>query len=187
MNHKKQSAMNYSRNKTLAMSAAALLAVFAIFLAAVSAHASVEKVEGGIKFVYYDPDAGTVFLAGTFNNWNATATPMKRDDKGYWSVVMKLSPGKHEYKFVVDGAWITDLENPNTKPDPYGGVNSVVEIDNKGDIVQRGAVKRLSNTPLNARVLIGGRYLARMITEKNVEDDPRWRMQRPRHKVKAQG
>ena len=183
MNHKKQSAVNYSRNKTLAMSAAALLAVFAIFLAAVSAHASVEKVEGGIKFVYYDPDAGTVFLAGTFNNWNATATPMKRDDKGYWSVVMKLSPGKHEYKFVVDGAWITDLENPNTKPDPYGGVNSVVEIDNKGDIVQRGAVKRLSNTPLNARVLIGGRYLARMITEKNVEDDPRWRMQRPRHKV----
>jgi len=145
--------------------------------------ASVEKAEGGIKFTYYDPDAGQVFLAGSFNNWSANATPMKKDEAGYWTVVLQLSPGKHEYKFVVDGAWITDLDNPNSKPDPYGGMNSVVEIDSKGNIVQRGGVQRVSNTPLNARIYIGGRYLSRMYTEKNAEGDPRWRMQRPSNKV----
>ena len=145
--------------------------------------ASVEKVEGGIKFTYYDPDAGQVFLAGSFNNWSANATAMKRDDAGYWTVVLSLAPGKYEYKFVVDGAWITDLDNPNSKPDPYGGMNSVVEIDSKGNIVQRGAVQRITNTPLNARIYIGGRYLTRMSTEKGAEGDTRWRMQRPTNKI----
>jgi len=171
------------RKKVFKRLAGTLIVLALICLSAASVFASVEKVEGGIKFTYYDPDAGQVFLAGSFNNWSANATPMKRDDAGYWTVVLQFSPGKYEYKFVVDGAWITDLDNPNSKPDPYGGMNSVVEIDSKGNIVQRGGVQRVSNTPLNARIYIGGRYLSRMYTEKNAEGDPRWRMQRPSNKV----
>ncbi len=143
------------------------------------AHGGVEKVDGGIKFTYYDPDAGTAFLAGTFNGWSTTANPMTRDESGNWAVVIRLSAGKHEYKFVVDGAWITDFDNPNTTPDPYGGTNSVVEIDASGDIVERAAVQTTSNTALSSRVFIGGRYLSRTRVERGVEDDPRWRAQRP--------
>jgi hypothetical protein len=142
--------------------------------------AAVEKTDGGIKFTYYDPDATQVFLAGAFNGWSTTATPMTKDQAGIWSTVVDLKAGAHEYKFVVDGTWTSDPDNLNTKPDPYGGVNSVVEVDAKGDIVvAAGTAQRLSNTPLNERVLILGRYLSRTNVEKNVEGDPRWRVQRP--------
>ncbi|MEZ5398810.1 MAG: glycogen-binding domain-containing protein [Bryobacteraceae bacterium] len=50
-------------------------------------------------------DASTVFLAGTFNDWNPEATPMSRNDSGEWTVTLELVPGRYEYKFVVDGQW----------------------------------------------------------------------------------
>jgi hypothetical protein len=161
-----------------------LLAVVILFTAitvacARGAHGGVEKVDAGIKFTYFDPDAGTVFLAGTFNGWSTTANPMIRDESGNWTVVMQLSEGKHEYKFVVDGAWITDFDNPNSTADPYGGTNSVVEINGSGNIVERAAAQPTSNTALSSRVYIGGRYLSRTRVARGVEDDPRWRAQRP--------
>jgi len=42
-----------------------------------------------------------VFLAGTFNNWNVTETPMQNVDSG-WIIHVKLLPGKQFYKFIVD-------------------------------------------------------------------------------------
>jgi hypothetical protein len=144
-----------------------------------TAEGAIEKTDAGIKFTYYDPDAGQVHLAGTMNGWNTTATPLSRDDEGYWMVVLQLGSGEHEYKFVVDGAWITDIDNPNTKSDQYGGMNSVVEIDSKGDLVSKAEARPISNTPLSARINIGGRYLSRTSTERGIEDDERWRVQRP--------
>jgi hypothetical protein len=141
--------------------------------------AAVEKTDGGMKFTYYDPDATKVFLAGSFNGWSTTATSMTKDAGGYWSVVMDLKAGKYEYKFVVDGTYTTDSENPNTKPDPYGGVNSLLEINTAGEIVVAGAAQQVSNTSLSERVLLLGRYLSWTNVEKNVEGDPRWRIQRP--------
>ncbi len=159
--------------------AAAILFTAITVACAQGALGAVEKVAEGIKFTYYDPDAGTAFLAGTFNGWSTTANPMTRDESGNWTVVIRLSAGKHEYKFIVDGAWITDFDNPNTTPDPYGGSNSVFEIDGSGEIVERAAVQATSNTALSSRVFIGGRYLSRTRVERGVEDDPRWRAQRP--------
>lgn len=49
--------------------------------------------------------AQKVFLAGTFNDWNPTATPMNFSNNGKWSVELKLEPGHHEFKFIVDGQW----------------------------------------------------------------------------------
>ena len=51
---------------------AALLAVL-LFLAPAAADAAVEKGSGGIRFTYDAPFASSVFLAGEFNGWNATA------------------------------------------------------------------------------------------------------------------
>lgn len=148
-----------------------------------AAYASVEKVDDGIQFTYYDPDAGQVFIAGSFNGWNSNANPLTRDDKGYWTIVLDLGPGEHTYKFVVDGAWITDMDNPATKSDGYGGNNSVIEIDSKGEIVAEAAVTPLSNTLLSSKIFIGGRYLSRTNYENKVAGDPRWRLQRPSHEV----
>lgn len=72
-------------------------------------------------------EASEVFLAGTFNDWNPTTIPMKR--KGdQWEICMKLEGGKHHYKFVIDGNWITDPENDIREYDTHGHLNSVIMI-----------------------------------------------------------
>jgi 1,4-alpha-glucan branching enzyme len=81
------------------------------------------------------PEAQTVFLAGSFNQWNAGATPMAKDAEGNWSVAVDLKPGRYEFKFVVDGAWCCEPghDTPhhdctNCVPNPFGTVNHVVEV-----------------------------------------------------------
>lgn len=73
------------------------------------------------------PDAGVVALAGTFNNWNQTQT-LCAWAGGAWVCRINLAPGKHAYKFVVDGNWITDPANARTESDGNGNVNSVIII-----------------------------------------------------------
>ena len=61
------------------------------------------------RFFACDSDTATaVLLAGSFNGWSATATPMTRDNLGHWTVALPLAPGRYEYKFVVDGEWVCD-------------------------------------------------------------------------------
>lgn len=60
---------------------------------------------------------------------------MVRDSHGNWSVGLKLSPGRYEFKFVVDGDWCcepgsedgTDL-GPGCVPNAFGTMNRVIEI-----------------------------------------------------------
>ncbi|NNF07855.1 MAG: hypothetical protein HKN21_13915, partial [Candidatus Eisenbacteria bacterium] len=88
------------------------------------AFAGYEKVAGGIRFVYEGDYAGSVSVAGDFNGWNGTATPMTKSGD-VWSVVVSLGPGTHEYKFVVDGQWVADPDNP-TRVGDFG--NSAIQI-----------------------------------------------------------
>ncbi len=72
----------------------------------------------------------TVCLAGTFNNWSVSATPMEdTDGDGTWKVVLRLPQGEHQYKFVVDGTvWVTDMKAEEFRDDGYGGRNSVIIV-----------------------------------------------------------
>ncbi len=58
-------------------------------------------------------EAQKVILAGSFNNWNEKDYKMKRTATG-WELPYVLGAGNYEYKYIVDGKWITDPENPNT-------------------------------------------------------------------------
>lgn len=144
-------------------------------------------VDGGIQFTYHNPGANKVTLAGTFNGWNADQLPLTSDGKGNWVIVHKLPAGKHEYKFVADGSWFADSENPETAPDPYGGTNSLVTVGADGKLAAAGAApeagRPASNTPLNPKVYLGGRYLTRYEVAKNVRSDPRYRLQSPDQSV----
>lgn len=46
-----------------------------------------------------------VSLAGSFNGWDVSATPMINGGSGIWSVTVQLSPDNYEYKFVKDGQY----------------------------------------------------------------------------------
>ena len=93
-----------------------------------------EVVEGGVIFRYYDPQATRVYIVGDFNNWSVRSDAMvDKNGDGQWTLLYMLAPGLYEYKFVVNGKkWIADPHNPETVPDGFDGVNSVVRVARGG-------------------------------------------------------
>ena len=70
-----------------------------------------------------------VSVAGTFNNWDPKANPMKdQSGKGYFKTDMLVPVGQHEYKFVVNGEWRTDPSCQKLVPGPFGSENCVLQI-----------------------------------------------------------
>jgi len=163
--------------------AAVLLGVLP--LAALPAAAAVKSVPVGVKFTHQAPGAGQVNLAGSFNGWDAQRHPLTDEGGGVWSIVMALKPGKYEYKFVVDGAWFADAENPDSVPDSFGGSNSAIQVDDAGKLVALAptAARAAVGTALNPKLTFGGRYLGRYQAQKDRDGDPRFRMERPEQNV----
>ena len=55
------------------------------------------------EFSLSAPRAKSVFIAGSFNQWNLSAHPLKQDKKGVWKLSLPLGAGRYEYRFHVDG------------------------------------------------------------------------------------
>ena len=100
----------------------------------------------------YQPVIGgvnSVAVAGSFNVWNATANPLKDDDKdGVWSAEFDLAPGKVEYKFVVNGdQWFADDNATETSPDGFGGQNAVLMLKDQAVTVGYGSTVKKADGP----------------------------------------
>jgi len=90
---------------------------------------SPHRTAAGVLFSYEAPEGThSVHLAGEFNGWSMTETPMgDGDGDGVWTVAVPLEDGRWEYKFVVNGSrWVTDPHAHDTNPDNYD--NGVVWI-----------------------------------------------------------
>ncbi|MCF7918833.1 MAG: alpha-glucosidase C-terminal domain-containing protein [Candidatus Cloacimonetes bacterium] len=100
------------------------------------------KGEFPVTFTYKPLTGGkkNVFLAGDFNNWSPTATPMNEKD-GNYDITLKLKMGKYGYKFVVDGNWVTDENAEEFVGDGYGGQNSIVFA---GDMKEINALRKVT-------------------------------------------
>jgi len=85
----------------------------------------------GVRFLAHLPDAREVHVAGDFNNWSAEATPMERrqEREGNWQIVLPLEPGRYRYRLVIDGIWQQDPHNDYVESNPYGELNSVIEVE----------------------------------------------------------
>lgn len=85
-----------------------------------------------VRFVLHAPEARTVGLAGTFNQWDSGATPLVRSEGGLWAATLVLPAGEHEYAFVVDGErWVPDPAAPGVD-DGFGRRNSVLTLSDAG-------------------------------------------------------
>ena len=82
-----------------------------------------------------DGQKATIFLAGSFNDWKPDALPLQKWllDNTY-SVKVKLTAGRYEYKFVIDGDWQEDYDNPLNAYDNFGGANSVLYVTASGQL-----------------------------------------------------
>lgn len=71
-------------------------------------------------------NAKNVSVAGTFNDWSSSSAKMTRQGDE-WIIETVAEPGKHMYKFVIDGQWIVDPANKETATE-NGYENSVVIV-----------------------------------------------------------
>jgi hypothetical protein len=72
------------------------------------------------------PEAKSVCVAGSFNDWNPAKTPLARTEDGKWVGELTGISGRHEYLFVVDGQWLPDPNAQESVQNPFGGRNSVL-------------------------------------------------------------
>ncbi len=74
--------------------------------------------------------ASEVILSGTFNDWNEHELKMHFNKmKGQWEFPYHLPPGKHAYKFIVDGIWMTDPDNQYSEHNREGTYNSIIWVE----------------------------------------------------------
>ena len=87
---------------------------------AVKEHYSVMGVQiqpESCTFRVWAPNAGEVYVVGTFNNWSKTQNPLKKELRGYWYGEVKDAKPGHEYKYRIVGASGELLKN-----DPYARI-----------------------------------------------------------------
>lgn len=67
-----------------------------------------------------------VYVAGDFNKWKPDELAMKKAG-GIWVLPYTFAAGNYQYKFIVDGNWITDPTNPHLA---RGGneINSFISV-----------------------------------------------------------
>jgi len=88
--------------------------------AKLSDYYGVNQLKDAIVFVTLYPRAGSVQVAGDFNNWQPAKTPMQKvGESGVWQTKIKLPRGKYRYRLVVDGQW---------QQDPYNELTDVTRL-----------------------------------------------------------
>ena len=82
-----------------------------------------------IEFRLQAEPGSKVFVAGSFNDWDPASLPLQPAvDGGGYRATLLLPPGRHEYKFVVNGVWRMDPACPDWVPNAIGTLNSVLCI-----------------------------------------------------------
>lgn len=81
-----------------------------------------------VVFSLSAPDAKEVFVTGEFNNWSVDDNCRMEHDNGVWKKRVNLSGGKYRYRFVIDGAWTEDPNNPTKEINPFGSMDSLIEV-----------------------------------------------------------
>lgn len=80
-----------------------------------------------VQFRLHMSAAKQVALAGSFSDWQP-AYALQQVAEGVWTVVLPITPGVHDYAFVVDGEqWVPDPYAPQVD-DGFGGANSRLTV-----------------------------------------------------------
>ncbi len=82
-----------------------------------------------VTFSYQAPEAETVLLAGDFTGWQQAPLPMKKGKDGLFKKTVSLTPGRYQYRLLVDGHWCDDPSCPHRERNEFGSENCVCVVD----------------------------------------------------------
>jgi 1,4-alpha-glucan branching enzyme len=83
---------------------------------------------GATAFVLRAPQAKSVYVTGSFNDWTLDENCRMSDQNGVWTLKVDLKPGTYKYQFIVDGKWQEDPVNTNKERNSFGDINSLIEV-----------------------------------------------------------
>jgi 5'-AMP-activated protein kinase regulatory beta subunit len=115
--------------------------------------APVQKIETVPTLFKWNGGGNTVYLSGSFNNWqgkilmqrtitntnnsnsnsannNGTSTntnPSQTNNTNEFQLYIDIPPGTHQYKFIVDEEWRVNPDQPTTT-NPQGVVNNIIDV-----------------------------------------------------------
>lgn len=70
-----------------------------------------------------------VKIAGDFTDWERDAVIMSKSGRsGEWMASVRVTPGQHQYRFIMDGNWYTDPSTEHIMT-PFGSENSVLRVN----------------------------------------------------------
>lgn len=85
-----------------------------------------------VTFTFHAPEAKSVHIAGSFNEWNINSDPLRQGKKdrakGTWKKILYLEPGVYEYRFIVDGEWHDDTGSAEGWTNEFGSFNCVIWV-----------------------------------------------------------
>ncbi len=75
-------------------------------------------------------NAHNASLCGEFNDWDATAYPMKKLKDGSFSRIVSLEPGRtYRFRYFLDSErWENDWAADAYLPNSFGGEDSAVQV-----------------------------------------------------------
>ncbi len=132
---------SFTFNPLRMVSATALLAflvLFALFLhegenRIIALKESRESIP--IVFALDMPDAHSVQVVGSFNNWVPQPCLLHKEVGSIrWILTLRLKPGRYEYAFLVDGKYMPHPETVFYEDDGFGNQNTVVALGKEDDI-----------------------------------------------------
>ena len=103
------------------------VAVVSASCAAAMANRVPLETPDGVRFTFASTAAKSVSVAGSFNEWSATANPLGRSGK-IWTATVMLPPGEHLFMFIVDGKWMAPPLAEDYADDGFGSRNGVVVV-----------------------------------------------------------
>jgi len=91
-----------------------------------------EVLSNGVRFSLFAPAAKSATIAGSFNQWDPEQAHLTGPDKkGLWTIILPLTAGRHEYRFVINNSeWVLDPAAPSID-DGLEGKNSFVIVPPK--------------------------------------------------------
>jgi hypothetical protein len=73
-----------------------------------------------VKFNLKAETGSHVFIAGDFNNWDPFTYKLTEVTPGFYTITLKLYPGRHHYYFLVNGRRVIDPYNTEVNRDMDG-------------------------------------------------------------------
>jgi len=83
-----------------------------------------------VTFTIAAKEANNAAVVGSFNDWNAQSSPLKKLKNGSFKGTIDLEANaSHEFKYLIDGAFVNEAEADGYAWNDYaGGENSLITL-----------------------------------------------------------